>query len=330
MMTSCCLILLLLLITPATSQQINIPDRFAIYYGYPSLINGANGNVDKAVKAFAKYSLVILGDGVEFSDTVAERMPPGVGPVEHALAKQIISKLQARGTKVYGYIAIGNTQRLSSDEIERRIKLWADMGIYGVFLDEAGYDYGVTRQRQNSAIDFAHKLGLSVFINAFNPDDVFSSQPVPFNAVGGGNPIGLPTLLGKNDLYMLESFQIVQGNYEDPALWMARATKATGYKSRYGTKLMAVATSGQMFAQTLLEYAWWGALLWGLDGFAWGEPDYGTSSNLPFRRVKALSADIGTNYLSSVITQEGVYIRYTNKGKIFVDTLRYKAGFLSQ
>jgi hypothetical protein len=43
----------------------------------------------------------------------------------------------------------------------------------GVFFDEAGFDFGVSRTRQNAVVDAAHTAGRRVFMNAFNPDDVF-------------------------------------------------------------------------------------------------------------------------------------------------------------
>lgn len=315
-----------MLITTPVFESLLQPKRFAIYYGYPSLINGSQGDIDKAVEAFSRYSLVVLGDGLEFADTVTDRKPPGVGSREHALTREIIRRFKEGGTRFYGYIAIGNTQRLSLEEIEHRIRLWADMGVEGIFLDEAGYDYGVTRERQNSVIAAVHKLNLRVFINAFNPDDVFSSDPVALNSVGGGNPLGLQSLLGRCDIYLLESFQIVRGSYEETELWQTRARKATKYRELLGTKIYAVATSGVNFFLEQMEYAWWGALLWGLDGFACGEHDYAASSILPYRPLKNVEG-LGSRYIQPVSEDRGVFTRRTDTGRIYVDTLTRTAGF---
>lgn len=322
--------LLIMLITPiCLAETVKTPKRFAIYYGYPSLVNGSQGDVDRAVEAFQRYSLVVLGDGVEFADTVAGRTPPGVGAREHALAKEIIKRFKkSRQTRFYGYIAIGNTQRLSLSEIERRVKLWADMGVDGIFLDEAGYDYGVTRERQNSVVAAVHRLNLRVFANAFNPDDLFSSDAVALNPAGGGNPSGLQSLLGARDIYLLESFQVVQGRYEETDLWQTRARKATEYRERFGTRVYAVATSGVSFSPEQFEYAWWGAVLWGLDGFAWGERDYAASSSLPFRRAKA-SKNLGHRYLQEVVERNGVFTRRTDGGRVYVDTTTRRGGFIA-
>src|SRR6516225_837643 len=46
----------------------NQPDlkRVAVYYGYPSLVNGAKGDLDKAAQVFNRYHIVVFGDGLEF------------------------------------------------------------------------------------------------------------------------------------------------------------------------------------------------------------------------------------------------------------------------
>src|SRR5437762_11576869 len=53
------------------------PARLAIYYGYPSLANGANGDVEKAASVFSAYDVVSLGDGLELPDRESGRHPPG-------------------------------------------------------------------------------------------------------------------------------------------------------------------------------------------------------------------------------------------------------------
>src|SRR5262245_56256050 len=79
------------------------PSRLAIYYGYPSLVNGAGGNLNAATAHFSAFDIVVLGDGLEHL----------VHP-DHANTTQIIADLTAGGTEVYGYIDMGvTTQNLS-------------------------------------------------------------------------------------------------------------------------------------------------------------------------------------------------------------------------
>ena len=53
------------------------PFPLAIYYGIPSLVNGAAGDVDRAAETFRAYDVVVFGDGLEFDDIVPDRTPSG-------------------------------------------------------------------------------------------------------------------------------------------------------------------------------------------------------------------------------------------------------------
>lgn len=311
------------------------PDRLAIFYGYPSLINGASGNIERAVAAFADYDTIVIGDGLEFPDVNPRRRPAGPGGVEHRRTRLIIEGLRARSraVQIYGYIDLGNSQQLAIEEIKRRTVLWASMGATGIFLDEAGYDFGVTRDRQNAVIDFAHSQGLSVFVNAFDPDDVFSPAPVPLNAVGGGNPAGTPSRLGARDAYLLESFQVRLGELDNWSTWSARTAAAVKYRERFKTSVFAVTTTTaetERAARGLYSYAWWSAVVWGLDGFGWGEPGFsGASSMLPPRHTAvAARAVAGTRFVSPARETPHGLERDTDAGRIVLGRAERRGQFI--
>jgi hypothetical protein len=306
-------------------EELSLPAQLAIYYGYPSLVNGASGDLHQAAAAFAAYDVVVFGDGLEY-----EENNDGTGKrpdrTEHENTGRIIRIVHDSGrrTAFYGYVDLGMSQHLTIPEIERRIKLWMAMGVKGIFLDEAGYDFGVTRTRQNAIVRYTHGLRLSAFLNAYNPDDLFSQAKVPLNEVRGGNPDGVPPLLGRDDLFLLESFQIARGQYEDPVHWSRRAESAAGYRRTSSAKVFAVTTAaaGEPFTPAQLQYAWWSALLWQLDGFGWGEPDFGSrDSLLPWRaRPAEQTSDVGTRWLSPVVSEGGRHSRRTDTGTIVIDT----------
>jgi hypothetical protein len=274
-----------------------IPARLAIYYGYPSLVNGANGDVQKATRVFGAYDVVVWGDGVEFPDKEPGRYPPG-DPEEHQRAVRILAAVRDRspGTRFYGYVCLGeitlpNGEKISltSEQLEERVRLWKQMGVAGIFLDEAGYDFPVvTRNRQNLAVGIIHKLGLSAFMNAYFLDDLFGLEDKLPNANGAAkNPEHLPPLLDRRDLFLLESFQVRNGNYESSSEWQARLRKALRYRRGYGTRIFTTTTTTEQepFSVEKFNYAWWTALLYGLDGFSWGQPDFAAQSNsLPDHR----------------------------------------------
>jgi hypothetical protein len=277
----------------------SVPARLAIYYGYPSLVNGSGGDVERAANAFAEYGVVVLGDGLEFADKQAGRYPEG-DPGEHQKTLQIINAIRKRNsaTRIYGYVCLGEIAwpkgqqtALSAKELQERIQLWKQMEVSGIFVDEAGYDYPVvTRERQNLAVRMIHEAGLSAFMNAYFVEHLFSVENKLLNANGGEkNPKHLAPLLDRRDLFLLESFQIKNGNYENAAAAEERLSKALKYRQQYGTGIFATTTTTepQQFSAEKFNYAWWSARLYGLDGFSWGEPYFAAANNLlPNRQCK--------------------------------------------
>ena len=162
------------------------------------------------------------------------------------------------------------------------------MGVSGIFLDEAGYDYPVvTRERQNLAVRMIRELGLSAFMNAYFIDHLFSVDSKLPNSNGPEkNPKGLAPLLDQRDLFLLESFQIKNGTYETAEAVQERLNQSLKYRHHFGTRIFATTTTTpqQPFSAEQFNYAWWTARLYALDGFSWGEPYFAAANNsLPER-----------------------------------------------
>lgn len=269
------------------------PARFAIYYGYPSLVNGSNGNEEKAARVFSVYDAVVFGDGLEFPSRQLKPYPTG-DPVEHGKTLKIMAATRSLNANIrfYGYVCLGeiaseNGQKvsLSASELEERIRLWKQMGVAGIFLDEAGYDFAVvTRERQNMAVRIIHDMGLSAFMNAYFLEHLFSSDDKLPNANGSEkNPRRLPTLLDRRDIFLLESFQVMNGAYEAPAAWQARLKQALKYREQFGSRVFTTTTTTSQSAKSSLEmfnYVWWTNWLYETDGFSWGEPNFAASNNV--------------------------------------------------
>ena len=308
--------------------------RLAIYYGYPSLVNGSNGDVKRAARVFADYDVVVWGDGIEFTDRQPNRHPEG-DPEEHQKALQVLNNVRQLnpGTRFYGYVCLGEIPSTKAApvadtpaDLEKRIRLWKNVGVTGIFLDEAGYDFAaVNRQRQNMAVRLIHELGLSAFMNAYFVDDLFSRDNEPAYAHGSDkNPGHLPSLLDYRDLFLLESFQVKNGAYENSPVWQTRLNKALAYRRHSGTRIFAVTTTenGQSFDAHKFDYAWWSARLYNLDGFGWGEPDFAASTNLlPARRGSLENGEHDAqSMISPVASDEKRFWRQTGNFVVVVDT----------
>jgi chitodextrinase len=179
--------------------------KFLIYYGIPLNINGL-ASTSAAAAVFANYDYIVLGDGLEDPAHSA-----------HASTIAVIAAIKAikPTIEIFGYIDLGIiTQNLSLATIATKQAQWKTTGATGIFHDDAGYDFHVTRARQNSAVDSAHALGLPVVLNAFVPADAFGSGvDVTYN------PAGTATHMASCDGYLLESWIVNSVAYSSTGGW---------------------------------------------------------------------------------------------------------------
>lgn len=350
-----------------------LPGKLAIYYGFPSAVNGA-ATLDAAAAVLSAYAVVIFGDTLQLpqhnpsdltSNPVYDKACTQNSHLDHDNTIAIIQRLKTSpyNTAVYGYISVGgeNTARvcpstrpnptpLTDQEIQNFVDAWEAMGVAGIFFDEAGYDFGTSRARQNAAVDYVHSKGLRVFINAFHPDDIFSpsvvgtvTYPSDSNLAGQTsivpmNPAGLPTHLGPNDISLLESFQIILGSFRDPRAWEDRSDKALYYKHQFGTHMATVTTAQDVspycgFDQSQFDYAWWSTLVYGFDYMAWGEGANFSAAGpcngrLPLRTRPAPRA-VGSAFTSPTVVHDvSRHTRSTTAGTIEVNTDAHTGQFV--
>jgi len=185
-------------------------------------------------------------------------------------------------------------------------------------MDRFGYDFNVSRQKQREIVWSIHEKGdntLKAFVNAWNPDDVFSP-----NVDATHNPNGLVTRLGANDWYLAESFTVINGQYDDADVdnngikdWQDKAAKLVNYRTTYGTKIAATTTyDNTAFDQNKMDYAYFASVMNNFDAFSFGEENFASvSAQLPFRTRKNF---FGNNFVGSVVINGNTYYRYTNIG----------------
>jgi len=226
------------------------PEPLLIYYGWPSAIN--NGHDED----FNQYAYVVLGATLENEDHPDHW--PTSAIIEH------------RDAYFYGYIDLGvnYASNLSMRQIKRSMRRWKRMGVRGVLLDDFGFDWGVGPKRQNNAIDAAHKLGLSVIANVWNPH------------------LGLArdTHLRVNDYLLAESFYINSGTFDEK--WRQRAEWFRIFSRIYGMGVMSVATAGKdgHYPRLDFEAALSCAEEYGHVACGWGEWNYSAQDCLaPWR-----------------------------------------------
>lgn len=201
-----------------------------IFYAPPNIINGLYDN-DYAASVLSRYDDVVLGTGLE---------DPGNPYYASTLA--IIQKLNelSPNTVVWGYINPGvTTGNLPLSTLYSQIDQWAVIGAKGIFMDVFGYDYQVSRSRQNSLIDYVHSKGYGSILNTWNSDDALSSE---IDATY--NPTGTPTSADGRDVLLLESWVCNSDAYASPYYAIisdikTRADKARAYRDSLGLRIFA-------------------------------------------------------------------------------------------
>lgn len=176
-----------------------------VYYGYPIAYKGLWNAAAIIAEIAANFSVWVVGD--TYSDPTHE---------EYATTNTIVDGVRSAGVKVYGYVPIGqNTSGLTLTQMQTRVDQWDALGVDGIFLDEFGFDYGNTRARQKSIVDYVHGKGLPVCANAWTAEDFMcdhvSELPWPSNDwrytnFVTGNPANVALTRNTDDAYLIENF----------------------------------------------------------------------------------------------------------------------------
>ncbi len=291
------------------TEKVVLPEALLIYYGYPSLINGANGDVSTATKTFARYSHVVLGSGLEFAKHE-----------DRAKTEAIVKAADKSGTVFYGYVDLGvSTTNYPLDEIKTRAEGWKALGVKGILLDEFGYDYKVSRQRQNAAVDIVHALGLVVIANAWKAEDAFEPHE------------GLATTLNKDDIFLWESYRVMEDKPVSVADWRSKAEIVARLRKTFPFRVFSVTTSIKPESITLFPHVWWSAVIDQHEATGWGAYIYGApDSKAPAPVVPMLPpGGIGERFASAIVdsADEAIVLRRTDRGEIHVDASRGTATY---
>jgi hypothetical protein len=299
-------------------------EKVLLYYGYPIAINGV-WNVEQAVNIYRTYDVVVFGDSYQnpehdvYADTVA-----------------IIQRLAevAPNVRVVGYVPIGldenlEDSNLSMDELKLRVDQWNNIGVHGIFLDEFGYDYFVTRERQNEIVNYCHDLGKFVFANSWSFEYCFNPNPMEISWMPDfyPNPEGLAPVLNEDDYYLCENLFYTTDELDDGSIdvecasvWRIDETlryytepKIDGksYYEVYGTKvcsLDAVPSTYNNTQQNIMKsISIIGAAILNINSVAFGNEDWGASGD--FDQWDLPNLDLSRDGLNAVTVDQRSYTK---------------------
>lgn len=258
-----------------------------LYYGYPNNINMVYNN-KKASQIYAKYDIVVFGDGCQhpthavYNDTV-----------------EIINLTRQKNPQVeiFGYVPIGQaetSQKLTIEAMKESVDEWKLINATGIFLDEFGYDYLVSRELQNEIVSYCHSLGMNIIANSWNYDWVFSSQNLYLDWINYyGNPNELPPEINENDYYLFENlFSNIdvdgQKNGSQYRLFSVveyfqtvKAEYGVTYYDKFHTKLLALDGIEDDYAEKekLFTMGYLGSRILNIDGYGASVQYWGASES---------------------------------------------------
>lgn len=155
-------------------------------------------------------------------------------------AIQVVDQLKDN-SNIFGYINLGpnnpnchkrDWDMADIDKLKTQIDSISDAGWYGIFIDQFGYDWGETRERQNIIIDYAHEKNLSVMANAWYPKDALDKK-----IDKKSNPEGLESNLNSNDWFLVESFYTDGNSYRADSSYIDKYIKAKEHSEKTGVKI---------------------------------------------------------------------------------------------
>lgn len=297
------------------------PDCLLFYYGYLNSFNSAvNGwDNEKVALDMSKYNVCIFGDGVQ------NPSHPDYSNTQTILARLKVIKPDI---VIYGYV----TANQNLTDFYTKSNQWDDLHVDGIFIDEAGYDYGVSRDTLNSEIIHIRSKAYAnkSFVNAWNMDHIIGIANDPSYPNSTYNPNLHASLLDSRDIYLLESFSVnttaYSGNngYASQSDVLAKGNKAVSLSKTYGIKIatLGVIADNSGTGQILFNFAYHSALLFGADYEGTSSDNYGASTAAVKFWDRPKIKHIGRTEDISVIqttTDTDLLIRFGPRAKCIVD-----------
>lgn len=180
-------------------------NRLLVYYGFPVAYKGMRSAPAVIAELTANFDYWIVGH--TYQSPTHE---------EYATTVQIMQGCRAAGMKIYGYIPLGTSSyNYTVNQIGAITDEWKAIGVDGIFIDEYGYDYGNTRQRQIDVVNLIHSKGLPICANAWEIEEFVCDTLAETGWASGDwrytrwqtwNPTDLPSPKMPGDFYMFENF----------------------------------------------------------------------------------------------------------------------------
>jgi len=299
------------------------PIDMLIYYGWLNSFNSAQHGWDneKVAQEMARYGVLVFGDGIQ---------DPSHG--DYANTQVIVPRIKALNPSalIFGYIdataVIGTFQTKAGQ--------WNTLGVHGIFLDKAGYDYGLNRANFNTRVDYVHGLATAklAFANAWNTDHVLGTAndvSYPNSTYNSGL---VASKLSTSDWILLESLAVntdaYSGNagYASKSDWSARVAKMITLRATYGVNFASVGIINDDNAGgvNLFKFAFISAMMASLEANGTSDTSYGSGTAKSKLWTRQDSTAMGPVWTLSPSIQldvgdADVYHRFTSSAQMKLD-----------
>ncbi len=301
------------------------PQDLLVYYGYPNSFNsGVNvWNNENVSQDMAAYRLIILGNGV-----AAPSHP------DYANTQIITDRVKALSnhTQIYGYVSANQAFRDYTNEVIQ----WGALGVAGIFMDEAGYDFGRTRAEFNTRVDYVHDRTSTdlCFANAWNTKHILGTENDPSYPNSTYNDTSAESNLTVTDWIMLESFPInttsftasSPDGYESKTDWIYRGDTMKYLRATYGVNFagLGIINNANSDGTALFDFGFTSAMMYNLEAFGTSDTNYGASSAAVKKWVRPDVSQLGVVYCLNCMVKvdtgdADVYQRYVENGKFILD-----------
>lgn len=299
------------------------PRDMMIFYGWLNSFNSGDNGWDnqKVAQDLARYGMMVFGDGIQ---------NPSHG--DYANTQVIVPRIKALNPNalIFGYVSVNQ----SLADFKSKVDQWNTLGVHGIFMDEAGYDYGKNRAEFNERVDYVHGKTTSnlCFANSWNTDHILGTANDASYPNSTYNSGLVASKLGINDWVLLESFPINTtaysgtAGYESKSDWAARGVKAIYLRSVYGVNFAAcgIVNDDNASGQNLFDFGFISAMQFSLDGFGISDTSYGASSSKGKFWTRPDVSKMGVVWSISPAVQADVsdgdvYWRFVENGKFKLD-----------
>jgi len=299
------------------------PKDALFYYGWLNSFNSSvnSWNNESVAQDMAKYSLLVFGDGIQASDHG-----------DYANTQVIIPRVKALNcySEIYGYVTCDQ----AFGDFTSKVNEWETLQVDGIFIDEAGYDYGRTRAEFNQRVDYVHSMTYAntCFANAWNTDHILGVTNDPSYPDSTFNDSSAESNLTLNDWILLESFPVNTSSYssnqgyESASDWAVRGVKAQGLRATYGVNFASVniINNDNTDSTALSNFSFISSMMFSLEGHGTSDTFYGASSAAvnyyPRPDISQMGVVYNLNCAVQVdVNDSSVYHRYSPNAKMSLD-----------